>query len=57
MKKDLRDDHDVIKELAKAKEKPITHEEGEELSKEINAECYLDFTRGRCFSESSRNCI
>ena len=42
MKKDLRDDHDVIKELAKAKEKPITYEEGEELSKEINAECYLE---------------
>ena len=38
----LRDDRDVIKELAKAKEKPITYEDGEELSKEINAECYLE---------------
>ena len=42
MKKDLRYDPDVIKELSKAKEKPITYEEGEELSKEINAECYLE---------------
>ena len=42
MKKDLRDDRDVIKELAKAKEKPITYEDGEELSREIKAECYLE---------------
>ena len=42
MKKDLRDDEDVIKELAKAKEKPVTYEEGIKLSKEIHAECYLE---------------
>ena len=42
MKKDLRDDEDVIKELSKAKEKPVTYEEGERLSRDINAECYLE---------------
>ena len=42
MKKDLRDDADVIKELAKAKETPISYERGKELSRTINAECYLE---------------
>ena len=42
LKKDLRDDKDVIKKLSEDKEKPITYKEGKELSKEINAECYLE---------------
>lgn len=42
MKKDLRDNQDVIKELSKVKEKPVTYEEGEKTSKEINAKYYLE---------------
>lgn len=42
MKKDLRNDQDIIKRLAKHNEKLVTYEEGEQLSKEINAECYLE---------------
>ena len=42
MKKDLRDDQTVIEELAKAKESPVSYEDGEQLSRAINAECYLE---------------
>ena len=42
MKKDLRTNQDVIARLAMYGEKPVTYEEGEELSKKIKAHCYLE---------------
>ena len=41
-KKDLRTDQDVIARLAMCGEKPVTYKEGQELSKKIKAECYLE---------------
>ena len=41
-KKDERDNKELIERLANHGERLATYEEGEELSKEIKAECYLE---------------
>ena len=39
---DLRDDPAVIEKLAKNKRRPITHEAGEKLTKELKAVKYIE---------------
>lgn len=41
-KKDLRNDSNTIRELAKMKQKPVTLEEGRAMSEKINAYGYLE---------------
>ncbi|KAJ3413208.1 GTP-binding protein Rho1 [Chytridiales sp. JEL 0842] len=42
LKKDLRSDMNIITELKKANQKPITPEEGEKIAKEVGAERYME---------------
>lgn len=46
-KKDLREDQEVIKEHAENNKRLVTFEEGEELSRKIKAECYLECSTSR----------
>ncbi|XP_060588113.1 cell division control protein 42 homolog [Ruditapes philippinarum] len=39
---DLRDDESTRRELQKYRQKPVTHEEGAELAKQVNADGYVE---------------
>lgn len=42
LKTDLRNDAEVIKELAKKNAEPISYSQGEKLASKIQANCYME---------------